>query len=59
MDLALRRELVQFIDIGMEYPVHKADARAFVRILIGQLNMDFPETPLERSLAMLAVYSIE
>jgi len=28
----------------MEYPVHKADARALVRVLIGQFDVDLPKT---------------
>jgi hypothetical protein len=39
---------VQFIDVGVEYPVHEADARAFVRVLIGQLDVDLPEAALKR-----------
>jgi hypothetical protein len=39
---------VQFVDVGMEYPVYEADARTFVRILIRQLNVDLPEAALER-----------
>ena len=33
----------------MEYPVHKADARTLVRILVRELDMDLPETTLEWS----------
>lgn len=32
----------QLIDVGMKYPVNEADARALVRVLIGQLDMDLP-----------------
>lgn len=38
---------IQFVDVGVEYPVHEADARALVRILIGQFDVDLPETTLE------------
>lgn len=41
---------VQFIDVGMEYPVDKADARALVGILIGEFDTDFPETAGKGSL---------
>jgi len=38
---------VQFIDVGVEYPVHKADARTLVRVLIWQLDVDLPEAALK------------
>jgi hypothetical protein len=44
---------VQFVDVGMEYPVYEADARTFVGILIRQLNMDLPEAALERCCVVL------
>ena len=46
---------IQFVDVGVEYPVHKADARTLVRILIRELDMDFPETALERSCSSSAI----
>jgi hypothetical protein len=42
-------EGIQLIDVGVEYPVDEADARAFVGVLIGELDMDFPETALKGS----------
>jgi hypothetical protein len=38
---------VQFIDVGVEYPVHEADARTLVRVLVWQLDVDLPEAALE------------
>lgn len=38
---------IQLVDIGVEDAVHEADARALVGVLIGQLNVDLPETALE------------
>ena len=43
-----RRRDVQFIDIGVEDAVHKADAGRLVRVLIGQFDMDLPVTARER-----------
>lgn len=39
---------IQLIDVGVEYPVDEADARALVRILVWQLDMDLPKTTFER-----------
>jgi hypothetical protein len=39
---------VQFIDVGMKNPVHEADARTLVRVLIGQLDVDLPRTTFKR-----------
>jgi hypothetical protein len=38
---------VQLIDVGVEYPVHEADAGALVRILIWQLHVNLPEATFE------------
>jgi hypothetical protein len=38
----------QLIYVGMEYPVDEANTRALIGVLIGQLDMDLPETALER-----------
>jgi hypothetical protein len=43
----LQVEGIQLVDVGVEYPVDEADARAFVGVLIGELDMDFPETALK------------
>jgi hypothetical protein len=40
---------LQLINVGVENSVDEADARAFVRVLIRQLDMDFPVTTSERS----------
>jgi hypothetical protein len=40
---------LQFVDVGVEDPVHKADTRRLVRVLIRQLDVDFPHAALERS----------
>ena len=32
----------QLINVGVEYPVDEADAGAFVWVLVGQLDVDFP-----------------
>lgn len=34
----------------MEDAVHEADARRLVRVLVGELDMDFPDAILERGL---------
>lgn len=39
----------QFINIWVEDAIHKADAWAFIRVLIWELYMDFPETTLKWS----------
>jgi len=57
-NIAMKQNIVQFVDIGMEYPVHEADAGAFVRILIRQLDVDLPETALEWSCSSLIMYSM-
>jgi hypothetical protein len=31
----------------VKYPVHEADAGAFIWILVGKLNVDFPKTTRE------------
>lgn len=38
---------LQFIDVWMKYSVHEAYTRAFVRILVGKLDVDLPETTLK------------
>lgn len=40
---------VQFVDIGVEYPVRKPDTRRFVRILVGEFDVDLPDPAFERS----------
>ena len=40
---------LQFVDVGVEDPVHKADTRRLVRVLIRQLDVDFPDAAFERS----------
>lgn len=37
----------QFINVWVEDAVHKANAGALVRVLIGQLDVDLPESALE------------
>jgi hypothetical protein len=37
----------QFIDIWVEDAVYEANARALVRVLVGQFDVDLPETSLE------------
>jgi hypothetical protein len=39
--------VLQLVDVGVEDAVHKPNARALVRVLIRQLNVDLPETALE------------
>lgn len=41
---------VQFINIRVEDAVHEADAWALVRILVRELDVDFPKSTLERCL---------
>lgn len=40
-------ENVQLVDVGVEDAVHEADAGGFVWVLVGELNVDFPEAALE------------
>jgi len=40
----------EFINVWVKYSVDEADARALVWILIGQLDVDLPETTLKGSL---------
>lgn len=40
---------VQLVDVGVEYAVHKTNARALVGILIGQFDMYLPQSTLEGS----------
>ena len=40
----------QLVDIGMEYPVHEADTRALVGVLVWQLDVDLPQSADERCL---------
>lgn len=42
------REDSQLIDVRVEYAVDKANAWTLVGVLIGELNMDFPQTAFER-----------
>ena len=35
---------LQLVDIRVKYSVHEADARTFIWILVGKLNVDFPKT---------------
>ena len=37
----------QFVNVWMEDAVHKTNAGALVRVLIGQLNVDLPESALK------------
>jgi len=37
----------QLVDVGMEDPVHEADAGALVWVCIWELNVDLPESALE------------
>jgi hypothetical protein len=39
---------VQLVNVGMKYPVHKADAGAFVWVLVGDFDVDFPIAAGER-----------
>jgi len=38
---------LQFIDIRVEDAVHETDARRLVWVLVGQLNVDFPDAAFE------------
>lgn len=38
----------QFVDVGVEDAVYEANARALVRVLVGQLYVDLPKSTLER-----------
>lgn len=38
---------IQFIDVWMEDSIYKANAGAFVGILVGKFYMDFPQTTKE------------
>jgi hypothetical protein len=40
---------VQLVDVWVEYPVHEADARTLVWVLVWQLDVDLPETAFEGS----------
>lgn len=40
---SLKWEQIQFIDIGMENPVYETDTGTFVRVLVWQLNVNFPK----------------
>ena len=42
---------IQLVDVGVEDAVDKADAGALVGILVGQLDVDFPQAALEGRLA--------
>lgn len=37
----------QFVNVWVENAVHESDAGALVRILVGQLDVDLPESALE------------
>jgi hypothetical protein len=39
---------LQFVDVGVENPVHEADTRRLIRVLIRQLDVDFPDAAFER-----------
>lgn len=41
------RGSVQFVDVGVEDPIHEADAGTFVRVLVRELDVDFPEATLK------------
>lgn len=41
------RANLQFIDVRVEDTVHKADARRFVGILVGEFDMNLPHAVLE------------
>ena len=41
-------DIEQFIDVRMEYAVHEADTWTLVRILIGELNVNLPQTTRKR-----------
>lgn len=45
---------LQFIDIRVEDSIDEADARGFVRILVGELDVNFPYAVLEGCWAVLA-----
>lgn len=42
-------EDVQLVDIGVEYLVHETNAGRLEWILVGELDMDLPDTACERS----------
>jgi hypothetical protein len=43
LDLGVLKGALQLIDVGVEYPVHETNARALVRILVWEFDVDFPE----------------
>lgn len=42
------RKDLQLVNIGVEYAVDEADAGRLVRVLVGELDMDFPRAAFER-----------
>ena len=38
---------LQLVDVGVEDAIHEANARAFVGVLVGQFDVDFPEAALK------------
>lgn len=38
----------QLVDVGVEYPVLEPDTRGLIRVVIGELDMDFPNSAFER-----------
>jgi hypothetical protein len=46
---------VQFINVGVKYSVHEADAGTLVGILVWQLDVDLPKATLKRCYDTLLV----
>lgn len=40
---------LQLVDVRVKYPIHEANARGLVRVLVWQFDMYFPDATLERS----------
>lgn len=49
VEFVISRQSVQLIDVRVEDPVDEANAGAFVRVLVWELDMDFPKAASEWS----------
>ena len=38
---------LQFVDVGVENAINKANARGFVRVLVGEFDVDLPHATLK------------
>lgn len=47
--LVFKRQSVQLVDVGVKDAIDEANARAFVRVLVREFDVDFPETASEWS----------